>query len=113
MGSDVVGFIDFFYKPHSHYLEKGILAKADNQTKEQLASLGKKEILPHKVFALQRFYLEGEIEKAYVVVEDIMPSTHLLKGHLIYIDLLFYIILIRLAKNRTLQTTEKGKINDW
>ncbi|WP_066495609.1 AAA family ATPase [Abyssisolibacter fermentans] len=109
MGDDIVLFIDQLFNRHIHYLEVGVLTKEDYQIEKEIELLNNNKSLAYYAFMLQRLYLEGEIEKAYELVENITPSIGLLKGHIMYIDLLFYCILTRLAEHKALQVAEKRK----
>lgn len=109
IGDDIGTFIDQLFNRHIHYLEKGVLTKEDHQIEEEIKSLNNNKRLTYYAFMLQRLYLEGEKEKAYELVENITPSIGLLKGHIMYTDLLFYSILTRLASHKALQTAEKRK----
>lgn len=109
VGYDTVKFIDYLFNSHINYLEKGVLTKEDNQIKEELKLSDNSKKLAYYSFMLQRLYLEEEIQKAYELVENITPNIILLKGHIMYMDLLFYSILTRLARHKALQETEKRK----
>ncbi|MCM1988870.1 AAA family ATPase [Oceanirhabdus seepicola] len=109
IGEDIATFIDKLFNPHVHYLEEGILTKEDYKNEEEVKTLSNNKSLSYYAFMLQRFYLEGEKEKAYELVENITPSIGLLKGHIMYTDLLFYSILTRLDRQKALQNSEKRK----
>lgn len=106
-GYDVVKFIDYVFNPHVHYLEKGKITKEDYQIKEEASLLNNTKGLAYNAFMIQRLFIEGEIHEAFQLVKKITPTIHSLKGHIIYIDLIFYSILIRLAEHDKLLGNEK------
>lgn len=108
IGQDTVRFICDIYKNHIHYLEQGVYLDKGDVVKKEIQSLNVKG-LTYYAFMLQRLYLEGYINTAYILAEDIKQSIGLLKGHITYIDLIFYILLTRISNHKTLQAVEKKK----
>lgn len=109
LGDNIIRFINDLFKPHVNYLKEGVYTKEQAQIEEEIKLLNNNKKLTYYAFMLQRLYLEGEKEKAYQLVGNISSSVDLLRGHIMYLDLLFYIILTRLASNKNLQSKEKRK----
>ncbi|QUH30314.1 AAA family ATPase [Vallitalea guaymasensis] len=106
-GYDVVKFIDYVFSPHVDYLEKGKVTKKYGQIKEEAALLNNTKGLAYNAFMIQRLFMECKIQEAYELVKKITPTIRSLKGHIIYVDLIFYSTLIRLAEHDKLFEHEK------
>ena len=61
------------------------------------------------MFSLQRLYLEGKMEQAYRLAEEIGPKVTLRKGLLLNVEILFFSILVRIAMHQVLSGAEEGR----
>lgn len=102
-GDNTITFIDDIFNRHITYLEKGLLLKDNDKLKELMETLDYSKNVVYYVFLLQRLYLEGKIDKAYEVVEKIKDNIDFLKGHIIYLDLLFYCTIVRIDMHEKLE----------
>ncbi len=109
VGNDSVKFIDYIFKYYINYLNKGVLLEENDQIKEEIGSFNNAKNLVFYAFKFKKLYLGGEIKRAYEVLENITTSIDFLKGHIMYIDLLFYSILTRLARHKDLDAVNKRR----
>ncbi len=107
IADDIINFVKYIFISHINYLEKGELTLEGQQIKDQVGLCDNAKSLVYYIFMLQRLYMEREIEKAYKLAVKITPDISHLKGHIIYLDLLFYSILTRIAGHQALTTTQK------
>lgn len=106
-GYEIPKIVSHLLNHHIHYLEKGLYLQIDNRLSEDRTPLDVTRNLAYNAFKLQRLYFVDEKERAYELAKNIAPSLSLLEVHIMYLDLLFYCILSRLAKHNSLQKTQE------
>lgn len=109
VGYHSLKFIDYFFNSHLQYLQKGILPKEDEEINAIIKNYDNAESIIYYILKLQRLYLEGKIEKAYSIVGKIKPYISLLKGHIVYMEIMFYFILVQLEQHNILEDFLKDK----
>ena len=107
MGHDTVRFIYNTFKGHIDYLQSGTSPVQYYEMKEELNSFSNTKSLTYYALMLQRLFMERRIKEAYQLVQDIDTFISLLKGFIIYADLLFYSTLTRLSAHPDLPESEK------
>lgn len=58
-------------------------------------------------FVLQRAYILGDIKMAYEITDRVKDKLDLARGHLIYIEVVFYFLIIRLEYHNQLEIIKK------
>ncbi|GAA0180039.1 hypothetical protein SH2C18_28010 [Clostridium sediminicola] len=109
VGTHALKFNQYFINLHLKYLQKGSVLEKDKGIIEEPESYDSAESVIYYVLKLQRLYLEGEFEKAYSIVENIRPYIGLLKGHIMYMEIVFFCILARQAQHKELEENQKEK----
>lgn len=109
MGKDIVKFINYVLNIHVNYLKNELSIEENDEIKEELSKGKNSKVLIYKYFMCQRYYMESKLEEAYKLIEDIVDITHLLKGHIVYSDIIFYSTLIRLEYHNKIDKSKKHK----
>ena len=100
------------YLNHIHQLAEGTPSE-EKEFPEEEQKYKNKELFADTIklngdmIYLQRLYLEGKIEKAYRLAEDIAPKVGLHKGFVLNVEFLFYSLLVRIARHQDLYGAKK------
>ncbi|MGV8149645.1 MAG: AAA family ATPase [Alkaliphilus sp.] len=106
-GYEIPKIESYYFNHHIHYLEKGLHLQKHDKLNEDGTPLDVARDLACNALKLQRLYFAGEKDKAYKLAKNIAPSLGLLEIHIMYLDLLFYCMLSRLANHNNLQKTQR------
>lgn len=108
MNYDIIHWNYKVYK--SHLASLGF----DNYTKdliideEEINTLDTSLKITYYTFKVHKLFLENKIEEAYQLIEDRIDNIiNVLKGYILYADLIFYIVLVRIKKHNTLSYYRK------
>lgn len=94
------------YEGHIRWLAEGTVPKEQKASdyKKLYANIIK---LNSDMIAIQRFYLEGSIQKAYLLAQETEPEAALRKGFLLNVEFMLYAALTRLAIHNSLSAGKK------
>ncbi|MEA1975231.1 MAG: LuxR C-terminal-related transcriptional regulator, partial [Bacillota bacterium] len=96
IGESTEAFIEYVFNKHIKYLVNGIISYKPKQ-KDEVINVEVIENLMEQVFTIQRYYLEGKIREAYEITNHIDKNIFYLTGHIIYLDAIFYCLIIRIG----------------
>ena len=109
LGNNPLIFIERVIISHINFVEKGVAISLSIDEIKEIESIDNNISLVYNTFYIQRLYLEGKINKAFTLVKKIKPIIHYLKGHIVYPEILFYALIIRLTYHKSLSKPGKKK----
>ncbi len=96
IGESSEAFIEYVFNKHIECLVNGVISYKPKE-KNEVMNAEVIENLMKQVFTIQRYYLEGKIVEAYEITNEIDKNIFYLVGHIIYLDAIFYCLIIRIT----------------